>query len=58
LKARPQKSKCKRGFSAFGLPQPELDKFSAQWESRLKQISRIEENPMNWIVRILGGKKW
>jgi len=36
--AGPEKIEVQAWLSAFGLPQPEVDKFFAQWESRLKQI--------------------
>jgi hypothetical protein len=38
IEGAPGKIEVQAWLSAFGLPQPELDKFSAQWESHIKQI--------------------
>jgi hypothetical protein len=38
MEGAPGKIEVQVWLSAFGLAQPELDKFFAQWESRLKQI--------------------
>jgi hypothetical protein len=38
IEGSPGKIEVQAWLSAFSLPQTELDKFSAQWESRLKQI--------------------
>jgi hypothetical protein len=38
IEGMPGKIEVQTWLSAFGLPQPELDQFSTQWESRLKQI--------------------
>jgi len=38
IEGSPGKIEVQAWLSAFGLPQPEVDKFAAVWEARLKQI--------------------
>jgi uncharacterized protein YndB with AHSA1/START domain len=41
IEGSPGRIEVQAWLSAFGVPQQELDKFSAQWDSRLKQIFPI-----------------